>query len=141
MKKCCKCKKYKNHSKFSLNRLKKDGLQNSCKLCAKKYPRTITSVRHHEKNLLKLYGITTEQYNRFMILQQNRCKICKMPETVIKHGETCFLSVDHDHKTGRVRGLLCSKCNTGLGFFGDDVLNLQNAAQYIQDAENSTLLI
>jgi hypothetical protein len=63
-----------------------------------------------------------EAYDKLFVEQNGLCKICKQPETT-KHGKTgniIPLSVDHNHNTGEIRGLLCSKCNHGLGLFKVD---------------------
>ena len=67
--------------------------------------------------------------------QDGKCAICGH----LPHGEDTYrlaknLAVDHDHITGRVRGLLCDKCNRGLGHFNDNVLLLQKAISYLQTA-------
>jgi len=71
------------------------------------------------------YGITPEDYNRMEENQEYRCLICNT------YSEN--LVVDHCHTTGKVRGLLCDSCNRGIGFLGDDVQNLLNAAEYLED--------
>lgn len=57
--------------------------------------------------------------------QDGKCAICSID---VAESEAC---IDHDHKTGEIRGLLCTRCNTGLGFFGDDFSVLMNAARYL----------
>lgn len=64
--------------------------------------------------------------------QKNVCAICLKPERVKLHGTVKSLAVDHDHKTGQVRGLLCSSCNLGLGRFHDSITNLERAAEYLR---------
>lgn len=63
------------------------------------------------------YGISVDDYNRLLILQNNVCAICKQPETLIhpKSGRVRALSVDHNHRTRSVRGLLCHRCNMLVG--------------------------
>lgn len=73
------------------------------------------------------YGITPEQYNLLKQNQNNKCKICGKDEAMTRNG----LVIDHDHKTGKVRGLLCSSCNTGLGRFKDSVNYLEQAIKYL----------
>ena len=79
------------------------------------------------KMRLSSYGLTIDQYNAMNIKQAGRCAICAGPPVHHKR-----LSVDHDHGTGRVRGLLCTECNSGLGFFKDNVLILERAVQYLK---------
>lgn len=86
-------------------------------------------------NLKCAYNLTVEDY---AILLQNQCGvccICKQPETTIVENALMPLSVDHDHKTGKVRGLLCFKCNRGLGQFNDSPVLLRTAADYLEREE------
>lgn len=78
----------------------------------------------HYKNR---YGISIAQYDALFLAQDGKCKICSLPSTAQKRK----LAVDHDHKTGKVRGLLCDKCNKGLGQFEDNVARLQTAITYL----------
>lgn len=75
---------------------------------------------------LAKYGITPDQYNALLDDQNGVCAIC-----YDKCITRAWLCVDHDHKTGKVRGLLCSRCNTALGLFKDDVLRLCDAVAYL----------
>ena len=74
-------------------------------------------------NLRKNYGITREQFVDIAMSQDGRCKICEL--------KTDKLCVDHDHETGKIRGLLCGKCNYGLGMFNDKVELFEMAIKYI----------
>ena len=81
-------------------------------------------------NLMKKhYGITLEDFNLLVEKQDGICLICKQPPNNNKKSD--YLYVDHDHKTGKVRGLLCHKCNTGLGCYDDNVLLLEEAIRYL----------
>ena len=75
----------------------------------------------------KKYGITSEQKMEMVINQNSKCLICGEP--FLESKNTC---VDHCHKTGKVRGILCSKCNSGLGYFKDDINILRNALEYLE---------
>lgn len=78
------------------------------------------------------YGISIEEYERLFKSQSRQCAICrKAPET---DNSARRLSVDHDHETGHVRGLLCSECNTMLGHLDDDPKRCIKAAVYIEKA-------
>jgi len=81
------------------------------------------------------YGLTLEDYNKMMIIQNNKCGICGREEEVlyIKTQKPKSLSVDHCHQSGKARGLLCSKCNTGIGMFKENVENMENAIKYLED--------
>lgn len=85
--------------------------------------------KHRLKRLLVRYKITLEDFNDYLKLQGNRCAICADPFNFNIKSESPH--VDHDHVTGKVRGLLCYKCNFGLGFFKDDVFRLRSAEQYL----------
>ena len=84
-----------------------------------------------DQQLRKKYGITLEWYRERLAQQNNVCAICKQPETAVIRGKVISMPVDHDHKTGSPRGLLCTKCNRGLGLFSDSVDNLQEAVNYL----------
>lgn len=68
------------------------------------------------KKQLSLYGITTEQYQALLTAQDGKCAICRSPNP---GGKGKSFHVDHDHKTGTVRGLLCNNCNRGIGHLKD----------------------
>ncbi len=88
------------------------------------------------KVLLKNYGIDSEEYDGLLSSQNGVCAICRQPEMLKRRGKTAPLSVDHDHTTGKIRGLLCSRCNTGLGLFRDDTKLLKAATWYINVNRN-----
>jgi hypothetical protein len=82
------------------------------------------------RNKLKReYNISTEEYDTMLLEQGYRCSICKSesPGLNRKH-----FSVDHNHITGKVRGLLCHRCNTALGGFLDDIFILEEALTYLK---------
>jgi hypothetical protein len=76
--------------------------------------------------LEKTYGITVEQYNEIFARQGGRCAICGA-----KPNAKISLHVDHSHKTGKIRGLLCFRCNNGIGDFRENPVILHKAASYI----------
>lgn len=82
-----------------------------------------------EKRVSK-YGLTFVKYNEMLLSQNNSCKICLN----VFAEQPC---VDHDHSTGKVRGLLCKKCNIGLGAFKDKVVNLENAIRYLMESRDA----
>lgn len=73
------------------------------------------------------YNLSKEEYYKLFLQQNNKCAICGCEFTNEIKG-----FVDHDHKTGIVRGLLCSKCNSLLGFANDDIYILTKAIQYLK---------
>lgn len=78
--------------------------------------------------LRKRYGMTVAEFEEMERAQGGVCAICGRPETTRRLKR---LSVDHDHDSGRVRGLLCNQCNTGIGLMGDDPDRLTAAAAYL----------
>lgn len=80
------------------------------------------------------YKITLEQYHQRLRRQKGVCAICRRHETAVhnKSGNVRALSVDHCHKSGKFRGLLCAACNRGLGNMGDDPSRLVAAARYLR---------
>ncbi len=85
------------------------------------------------RELMRIFGITLEFYNEMLEKQNGKCSICKRPERVVhkKTKRVKVLSVDHCHKTGKIRGLLCSSCNMAIGLLSDSVEFLQNAIYHI----------
>ncbi len=79
-------------------------------------------------NLKRHYGITKERYGIMLIEQGGVCAICGGPSN-----DRGSYHVDHDHRTGIVRGLLCGGCNSGLGFFKDDQSLMKIAIEYLSD--------
>jgi hypothetical protein len=78
------------------------------------------------------YSLTPEQVDEILGSQNGRCAICETTDPGKKRGGGSKVwSVDHDHKTGRIRGLLCGNCNAGLGLFKDDENILFAAAEYL----------
>lgn len=80
------------------------------------------------------FGITVDEYNEILLNQQGVCAICFKPETSIDHRTKQIrnLAVDHCHSSGKVRGLLCSRCNVAIGQLKDDITTLQSAITYLQ---------
>ena len=95
------------------------GMASECKKC------------HRARVLFQTKGITVAEYAAMSEAQGHVCAICYQPETLRQKGILKRLAVDHDHATGRIRGLLCSACNLGLGKFKDDVVRLQSAIEYL----------
>ena len=130
-------------SKFSKKTSNPDGLQNECKECRKllcKSWRAKASLKTKRNHSYKhKYDITVDRYNEMFIDQRGLCLICNEPERTqnAKSGKTLWLAVDHCHTSGKVRGLLCSKCNTALGLFKDNTKNLQGAIKYLKKQKKS----
>lgn len=82
--------------------------------------------KQHFANIKKKFGVTKGQYETMLLAQNGLCAICGIKPNHKK------LSVDHDHVTGRIRGLLCSPCNLGLGSFRDNIESLARAQIYLR---------
>lgn len=88
----------------------------------------------YEQVLRRDYGITLAEYNAKLRAQAHRCAVCRRPETVrSKSGEPRRLSVDHDHVTGTVRGLLCHRCNILVWAFEDNHTTLSAISAYVEE--------
>lgn len=129
-KQCNKCTQYKEFSRFDLKNGKP--CRNTCKDCRNHNMKS----RPYRKGLplkdyrLQMqYGITLKQYDEMAADQNGLCKLCN--RVSLNHWGT-ELCVDHCHKTGKVRGLLCDKCNKGLGQFEDNIETLQKAIEYLK---------
>ena len=97
--------------------------------CARKFKEARRDVKkyHRDYDLKVRYGITPEHYNELFEAQKGCCKICGRHQSELKK----TLHIDHDHKTGYVRGLLCRGCNHGLGNFTDNPELLRQAIKYL----------
>jgi len=144
---CTKCEEDKTESEFHTRKDTKLGRRSHCKVCVN----TRNLFRYHEfadvkvshnkasrKHLLRVkYGISTEIYDAMLEKQKGVCYICNMPES---HAKTSFLCIDHDHKTGKVRKLLCSHCNIAIGRAREDTDILSKMIRYLEEhKENDTL--
>lgn len=96
----------------------------------------------HKKILLKkqffstikrIYNLTQEQYNKLLKESNYKCNICGKKETrKTPSGKICKIHIDHDHKTKKTRGVLCSNCNIGIGNLKHDIKILKKAIQYLR---------
>lgn len=165
MKRCRKCGIEKPHSEFYRAQGMRDGLRSECKSCnlAQQHERYLAnpalakarvkqwqqenadrlnayrrrrrqdpSVKEREwvTYLRRKYGMSVAEYSELLRGQSGLCAICESPPA-----EGRRLHVDHDHETGRVRGLLCFTCNNALGDFEDDPVRLRGAARYLESYE------
>lgn len=92
-------------------------------------------------DLKRNYGVSAEDYKNLLSGQGGACAICSQPETALdpKTGAARAMAVDHCHTSGKVRALLCSKCNTGLGSFNDDPARLTAAIAYLRQHKEALL--
>jgi len=87
---------------------------------------------YRDKQLRRDFGITMHDYQQLLLEQNGVCAICERPETSLRWGNLQPLAVDHCHTSGKVRALLCHKCNVGIGSLGDDPERLRRAAAYLE---------
>ena len=119
---CGKCKTEKPIDAFYRNKSTLNGRYGWCKKCCSKYhkekgySRTNKAKLYNKKyHLRKNYGLTLVDFDKMVENQNGVCAICGKPEIIYPR-----LCVDHNHKTGKMRGLLCRECNIVLGFFEKD---------------------
>ena len=137
-KKCCKCGCLKPFSEFYNKNNTKDKKRTRCKQCEsedqkQKKKESLkadfegTRLKERASNLKRMFNMSLEEYDTKLQAQNGVCAIC---------GGHCVsgkrLAVDHDHKTGKIRDLLCINCNGGLGKFKDNVALLLKAADYLR---------
>jgi hypothetical protein len=121
---------------FPKNKHRKTGRYPYCRYCNREQVAKWRSEnpdkarRAHRVAKLRKYGLTPEDYEVMLQSQDGRCAICGTDEP--GHVENRLFDVDHDHVTGKVRGLLCQHCNMGMGQFGDDSDRLRKAADYLE---------
>lgn len=92
-----------------------------------------TAANKRKLNLAKNYGLTMVEYNALLRTQGGVCAVCGKdePQARGRTGKQFALAVDHCHKTGKVRGLLCQKCNRAIGLLGDDPVLMRRAISYL----------
>jgi len=113
MKKCNKCNTIKELKEFHVNNKCKTRRAASCKSCMKEYNKM--------HNRLKLYGLTEEKSRELEQRANGLCEICGRPQRHVSMGQVVSLCIDHNHSTGKVRGMLCNDCNKFIGMFGEDI--------------------
>lgn len=135
-KRCKKCGQVKLRKEYYKDNRRKDGITAYCKPCklAKnqewrnsnpdKYQKSVSDMRWVAKK--RRYGISKDDFLEMLYLQNNSCSICKIQIDESAH-------IDHCHSTGKVRGLLCSNCNKGLGMFKDNIDILKSAIEYLEN--------
>ena len=136
MKKCTKCKQVKDLFDFSKKnpRGRKPGLQPRCKTCSIEDVGSWRLAKGKDgiKDLYykRTYDISLEDFNTRFIAQGGLCVLCKRQLNLEGHSGDRAV-VDHCHKNGHVRGILCNECNRGLGYFKDNIMALNNAVAYL----------
>lgn len=146
---CSKCREEKDIEQFRIRRDSPNKIRrNECIGCLKLYARQDYKKNKERRDKYakerqkkfpgitrnskykREYGISLKKYNKILRAQDFKCKICgrKEPTGTHKH-----LVVDHDHITGKVRGLLCGVCNAGIGFFKDRLDLIEKAREYLYE--------
>jgi hypothetical protein len=135
-KRCPKCGVRKKRSEYWNDASRPDGITAYCKLCKAKVTNAHVSknIEYYkkswrEKDLYKKYNLSMDEFENMLKSQDYKCQICK--RSLEKYS-----AVDHDHKTGKIRGLLCRKCNLGLGAAKDSTEVLENMIKYLEIHEN-----
>lgn len=120
---------YQRNRDKILERVKEYYRVNREKILAREHRRHLKNPSmHRAKNLRVKFGLSLEDYDNLWIEQMGLCAICRRKESKRKNDE---LVVDHDHNTGRIRGLLCIPCNSGIGLLQDNPKILSIAKSYI----------
>lgn len=143
-KSCQKCDGVHPIVDFSVDRSKQDGRSIYCRSCRSKIAKNKRSLESHKENQRKTahrrkpynrnwtlkarYGITSDQFETMFATQGSVCALCKSDKSDKKN-----FVVDHCHKTGKVRGILCSYCNRALGMMKDDPEVLRKAIKYLEE--------
>jgi|688.fasta_scaffold378885_2 hypothetical protein len=133
MKVCSKCNIEKPLIEYGLDKKAKDKKSSWCLVCyknrAKQY-RDIPGAQLKQKSfaLKHKFNITLDTYNLMFTQQKGCCAICNTHQSELSRA----LAVDHNHETGKVRGLLCMGCNRGIGMLGDNLNTIQNAVKYLK---------
>lgn len=125
---CTTCKKTKDISNFKLERDKRAhndiSVRSKCREC--------DEFRKYKRFIKRTYDISWEDYEEMFDNQNGCCAICK---SKVSSSRTTRLFVDHCHDTTKVRGLLCSSCNHGLGLFKDSPTLLKRAINYLESSK------
>lgn len=134
---CSRCGETKLIVEFTRDRSNKSGYHGWCKICNYIRLKDKLGTDHYKRyrkewELQHRYGMTTEQYIQRIAQQDGCCCICR--------AKTERLVVDHDHKTGTVRGLLCVSCNGLLGLANDNPNVLQAAIEYLGAFESKVVI-
>ncbi|NCC55980.1 MAG: hypothetical protein EOM11_10990 [Erysipelotrichia bacterium] len=130
---CTQCGKKLPFSEFHKDVHCRNGLSPACKKCRSERKKLyMTTDKYKEGNLKRNYGITLNEYRKMYEEQNHKCLICSC--NLKFYGKSTH--VDHNHKSGRIRGLLCGNCNSLIGFALDDASILNSAINYLDNAKN-----
>jgi len=131
MKKCSKCKKVKELLKFTKSKSGKFGVHHYCKSCHSKQRKDTYNYNRSRLQRIKYkYKLSEPELNTMYVAQDGKCKICNTQYTDVSKLNNLY--IDHCHRTGNVRGLLCVKCNRLLGICNDNIDILKSAIKYLE---------
>lgn len=128
MKVCIKCSKELPEDCFCKDAPRADGRCPYCKSCVKARRTYGKKEREYRRTQyrLKTYGIDSKSWDDLFESQGRKCAVCKSDNPGKNDWHT-----DHDHDTEKIRGILCSNCNTALGLLKDDIIRLKAAIEYL----------
>lgn len=135
---CLKCELEKPIKDFVPHRTSRTGISKKCRECIQKDATKDNPVSRQPgyarfRSIGRLYGLSKDRFEEIRAAQHGVCAICNRPETRRTRTTTASdLCVDHDHSTGKVRGLLCVKCNAAIGHLNDDPVLARSLAAYLE---------
>lgn len=142
MKQCYTCKEVKPLDAYTMSRENKDGLKGSCRPCRSRQSHEYqkkhvdaTRKSRRKYNLKSKFGLDAEWYYETLEKQGGCCDICGDKQNTTRITELTpnpRFAVDHNHDTGKVRGLLCCRCNRALGLFEDNTDSIERAIDYLE---------
>jgi hypothetical protein len=145
---CCRCKQEFpiTEDYFYRDRTTLNGFYPTCKKCKREqYLKRVAldkeGVTRASRNshYRKTYGISLEDYEKLLEEQNGVCAICRKPETKKTQKYLFRLAIDHDHETGEVRGLLCSKCNSNLSWYNENIEVFKNFITYLSGGGRNSI--
>lgn len=148
-KQCSTCREKKELTEFNKDKRSTTGFCFECKKCRSKRRKLsqhkisaynkkwrsenleYAKLRDKRHNLKRNFRLTLEEYEHMKAAQNYGCAICQKNRSSIKKD----LCVDHDHETGKIRGLLCDNCNRGIGLLQDNINLLHKAIEYLTNSK------
>jgi hypothetical protein len=162
LKYCSGCEKELTTEEFGVDKQRHDSLTSRCRSCRNKYSKkwerenpdsvAVKNKRarererkkyltpegrriHKDRELRSTFGISLAEYETMLKNQNHGCAICSRQTAGHR---TIYFAVDHNHKTGKVRGLLCSSCNRGIGHFFENINFMSSAIDYLRSHNENT---
>jgi hypothetical protein len=132
LKTCSGCKVEKPITDFNKRNNRTSGITSKCKKCIIKVFKNRSHISLKNTELKHSYGINLDEYNLILESQKGCCKICNIHYSEFINKKKKYLCVDHCHDKGTIRGLLCDKCNRGIGLLNDSLEILNSAINYLR---------